>query len=398
MRISTLLPKLLLLVSLVTFLFIPATAQTPPAAANADAAAKLLVEKVGDFRAQGRASLPPIASGESAPGDFGIVSASTREYVGKDGQKFFVQLIRMRSGSAAYSFLKYDIARSIPARTDVIAELGAIGVLESKHISFIKGANFVYIKGANAQSSGDAKDASLLAFARVFAETLDGEAGEHPPLVLHLPEWERVNETTAYAVTLPALKKATGEHPVLEAVSFEGGAEAVTSPYGGAGRLAIIEFTTPQYATDNDARIKQRIDALRAEGKPVPSAYRRVGNYSVFVFDAPDEAAAAQLIDAVKWEKDVRWLGESPNALKRAQRAYYEMTGSTVLNVLIVSGVSILACLGIGGLLGGAVFLHRRAQAATTQVYTDAGGMVRLNIDDITQETDPARLLGRGER
>ena len=28
--------------------------------------------------------------------------------------------------------------------------------------------------------------------------------------------------------------------------------------------------------------------------------------------------------------------------------------------------------------------------------YSDAGGMLRLNIDELTPETDPARLLGPG--
>lgn len=380
-------------------LFIPASAQnlspakTPPT--PADRAVKMLPDNVGDFRAQGAARPQGVDLGEFAPEDFGIVAGSARDYASADGRRMRVQLTRTRSASAAYSFLKFHARPPAPAPTVIIEELGAVGVKSSNRMRFVKGATFVDVSGANDRGEGNA---ALVAFARQLAETLEGEAGELPPIVLHLPEWEAVNEATVFAVTLPVLQRAAGGQPVLEAVSFEGGTEAVASAYGSRGRLVIVEFTTPQIATDNDARIKQRIDELRTQGKPVPSAYRRVGNYSVFAFDAPDETAAGQLIDGVKWEKDVRWLGENPNVLKRAQRAYYEMTGNTVLNVIIVSGISILACLGIGGVLGGMVFLHRRAQAATTQVYTDAGGMVRLNIDDMTPETDPTRLLQSGKR
>ncbi|HYP54568.1 MAG TPA: hypothetical protein VEQ42_13545, partial [Pyrinomonadaceae bacterium] len=150
------------------------------------------------------------------------------------------------------------------------------------------------------------------------------------------------------------------------------------------------------YASDNDARVRQRVEQLRAAGRPVPSSYRRIGNYSAFVFGATDERAAAGLLDGVKYEKDVRWLDRNPNVLVRAQQAYTNMTGGVILTALKITGLSILLCLGVGALVGGAVFLYRRSHTPEA-VYTDAGGMVRLNIDDITHETatQPRLLEGR---
>ena len=85
-------------------------------------------------------------------------------------------------------------------------------------------------------------------------------------LVLHLPEWEKAYEQADYAISLAALQSAAGNRPALEALSFEGGAEAVTAVYG-QSRLVIVEFTTPQYAQDNDTRINERIRQLREEGQ-----------------------------------------------------------------------------------------------------------------------------------
>src|SRR6266852_2587216 len=76
----------------------------------------------------------------------------------------------------------------------------------------------------------------------------------------------------------------------------------VVSNYG-PSQLVIVEFTTPQFASDNDRRITAKIHELKNQGQPVPTAYRRVGNYSVFVFNAPDEQTAKQLIDQVKYQQ-----------------------------------------------------------------------------------------------
>lgn len=223
------------------------------------------------------------------------------------------------------------------------------------------------------------------------------KAGDVPILVMHLPDWEKkVNEGIGYAVSLPALQQAAGNRPALDAVGFDGGTEAVTAKYEG-GRLVIVEFTTPQYAADNDARIGERIAQLRAAGQPVPSAYRRVGNYSVFVFDAPDSAAADMLVSGVKYEKDVRWLGRNPHAEEIATKYYTSTMGSVILTTLITTGFAILLCLGVGGAIGGAIFLYRRAQHSAREIYSDAGGMLRLNIEDLNAPRATTKLVGRGE-
>src|SRR6202023_730026 len=115
-------------------------------------------------------------------------------------------------------------------------------------------------------------------------------------LVKHLPEWQTAQRGAVYAVNIGALRDAIPNQPILNELNFEGGTEAVTANYGQA-QLVIVEFTTPQFSVENDQRIWTRIAELKTAGQPGPMAYRRVGNYSVFVFNATDEKAANALLD-----------------------------------------------------------------------------------------------------
>lgn len=211
-----------------------------------------------------------------------------------------------------------------------------------------------------------------------------------PVLIKHLPNWETAGKNAKYSVTLDDLKRNVANQPVLDSVSFEGGTEAVAANYGQA-QLVIVEFATPQFSVENDQRIAAKIQELKGQAQPIPTAYRRVGNYSVFVFNGADEPSANQLIDQVRYEKVVQWLGDDPHLYERLQRYFAQTSAGVLIAVLKTSGLSILACLAIGGLVGFLLFRQRRAQSAA--VYSDAGGSVRLNLDGLTKTPDAGRLL-----
>ncbi len=244
----------------------------------------------------------------------------------------------------------------------------------------------------SASAIGTSAQAAPEISGRNTAVTVDNGAREIPVLSKHLPEWERVQKEAVYALNLAKLQAAVRNQPVLDVVSFAGGAEAVTAKYE-QGQLVIVEFQTPQLASDTDGRVGQRITELRAAGQPVPAAYRRVGNYAVFVFDAPNEQAANALLAQVHYEKVVQWLGEDPHRNERANRYWLNMSGSIILNTVKATGLAILVCLGLGGLFGGAVFMRRRAQTALNEQYSDAGGMMRLNLDNFAAPTTQVAAL-----
>lgn len=353
----------------------------------------MLPERVSDFKARDSASKEGLPEATVSPDEFGILSSATRVYVSPKGETFNITLVKMRSDSAAYSLLTNRARWGAPEQIIRLNEVGTAGIAWDGNVAFFKGPAFVLLSGGG---KDPAQNETLITLARGLSENLDRGENEIPVLVKHLPEWETAQERAIYVVSREALQAAMGRRPILDAVSFEGGAEAVTATYG-PSRLVIVENTTPQLATTNDALINARLKELRDAGQPVPTAYRRVGNYSVFVFDAPDEATAAKLIDSIKYEQVVQWLGHNPYALRNAQRKYTETTANVILAVLKASGLSLLLCLGVGAVFGGIIFKRRRQQQAAAEAFSDAGGMLRLNLDDVTQRYDSAKLLGPGK-
>ncbi len=317
-----------------------------------------------------------------------------RAYRTADGEKVVLRLVRATSDSAAFALLTNAPAAITKSAATSIGKrgVGTAATASPGHIFFFKGPVFGWVKSESQLKSEDA----LFSLARAFSETLDKGEGEVPVLVKHLPDWESVFSESQYAASSQELSIIAGNRPVLDAVSFDGGAEAVAVNYG-PSRLVIIEHTTPQIATDNDARINARLSELRAGGQPLPSGYRRVGNYSVFVFDSPDTETATKLVDKIAYEQVVQWLGTNPNLYERARREYSETTAGVILSVIKASGLSLLICLGIGGIFGAFVFRRRRAQQAVTEAYSDAGGMLRLNLDEMSTPAPTSRLLGKGD-
>lgn len=389
-----------LLYALALFSLLSAQAFSARAEVSPDEASLLLPDIVGDFHAQGKARPLDTKSAEAvgaALEDFNAVSAATRVYTSVDAQPFTTTLIKTRSDSSAYALLTRvisDMKGSGQPEKKRLNDAGLVadGFATEGRIVFFKGATFVSITTPSEKDGGKA----LSEFTIALAGTLDKGEEQIPVLVKHLPEWETARSRAVYAVSLPALQEAAGRRPVLDALSFEGGTEAVTATYE-RSRLVIVENTTPQLATTNDARITAKLKELSDSGQPLPSAYRRVGNYSVFVFDAPDEATAIKLIESIKYEQVVQWLGQNPYAYQRAVRQYTSTTAGVILAVLKASGISLLLCLGVGAVFGGIVFKRRRQQQTQAEAFSDAGGMVRLNLDEITHHYEPGKLLGPGE-
>ena len=362
--------------------FMTGTGQT----LTAEPAAKLLPDRIGTFKATSR-----VRPTEDHEANFNDISAGERDYQSIKGERLTVTLFKSTSDSGAYA--RFNRGASSPSNTPEkkIVTVGTLGYAAPKAVLFFKGPVSVAV---NARELPD-YSATPVDFARQFAETLDKGEGDIPALVKHLPDWQSGNLRSLYSVNLAGLKFNVPNQPVVDAINFEGGVEAVSANYGPA-QLVIVEFNTPQLATDNAERILARIQELRNQGQPTPTAYRRVGNYAVFVFDAPSELAANQLIDQVKYQQVVQWLGKNPYTYREAVAEFTQTTLGVLVSVVKASGLVLLGSLAIGGFLGALLFTRRRAQQQVRDAYSDAGGMLRLNLDEINPKTDPARLLGPG--
>ena len=347
---------------------------------NASGPAQLLPATIGKFKKVG-----VIAKEQKIPE---ALASETSEYVGNKEDRVQVEISRLRQDAQAYEALSVAAAtvRATKPNVDIVNNIGTAGFVTDDQLAFFKGRHFVWIKNLKGSR------ADLTELAQNLGETLDKGEGDIPPLVKHLPQLNVTQKNAVFLNSFTAFPQFPFDYPVLSAVQSEGNADAVLGTYG-PSKILIIEFNTPQLATVNDQRIKNRIQELWKLGQPAPTAYRRVGNYSVFVFDAPDEMMANHLIDEVKYEQVVQWLGDNPNIYKEAEKRYINTTLGVLVAVLKASGYAALACLGLGGLIGGLLFSYRRSQQKEALAYSDAGGMLRLNLDELTPETNPGRLL-----
>ena len=337
---------------------------------------------IGKFKST-LALAPPDFPDTSAP----PLSTSRTEYAGPNRSKVWVETFRFRQDAQAYEFLSLlaATARTSNGNIEILSPIGTAGFASANEIVFFKGSYVVIVKNVNG------RPADLNELALGWAEAIDKGEGDIPVLIRHLPAPDQVHTNAVYLSNFADLHRLPFRNAVYDAVQSGGNADAAFATYG-PSKVLLIEFHTPQLAADNDRRIIARIHELWKLGQPAPTAYKRVGNYSVFVFDAPDEQTAKELISQVKYEQVVQWLGENPNILKEAEKRYINTTLGVLIAVLKASGYALIACLGIGGLIGGLLFSYRRAQQKTV-TFSDAGGMLRLNLDELTAETDPSRLL-----
>ncbi|MCA1608354.1 MAG: hypothetical protein LC730_02705 [Acidobacteria bacterium] len=164
-----------------------------------------------------------------------------------------------------------------------------------------------------------------------------------PVLLKHLPNYDSVRGTAVFARSTHDLRRAAG---------------------------------------DADMRFRQRL-AETSEGSAV--FYRRIGNYSAFVFDAPTEVAAAGLLDQIKYEKNVQWLSEDPFYLKKVERAFIYTTRDIFIATVfvIVLGIVGSTLTGIGA--GFLFFRYREMRRAERTAFSDAGGLTRLNLDELSE-------------
>lgn len=221
---------------------------------------------------------------------------------------------------------------------------------------------------------------AVAAYAQPAAKSQEiSEADGRPVILQHLPDYTTVQSSAVFFTDKAALKSAVGNESVFDVLEFAGGTEAVTAAYP-QGRLVIIEYTNPQSSIEADGKVQQFIGST-----PSNFVYRRIGNYNAFVFGTTDAVAAGELLDQVKYQKTVQWLGEDPYILKKLER-YMVTTSkdimiSTVLVIVYGLGMSVLA-----GLAAGFIFFRFRDQKrAGREAFSDAGGLTRLNLDGLSE-------------
>jgi hypothetical protein len=177
-------------------------------------------------------------------------------------------------------------------------------------------------------------------------------------------------------------------------VNFSGGTHAVIANYNNAGgnlSLIIVEYHTPQLATDGYSQFQNYFGTISAQEKN-SRLLRRIGNYVVTAINVQDMLGAENIIAQIKYSPKVYWEGKKitdlpiqfrppdPLAIEEASQ-----TASMIIRTFYWIGIMILGAIVIGFITGGSFFYwkrYRRRKLGIDDIFSDAGGTVRLNLDD----------------
>jgi uncharacterized protein DUF6599 len=358
-----------------------------------DATSDLLPDSpVGGWRALSRLRILTTEEWSVLPdasiySEYGLQRLHSRVYTkGKD--RATVEIFEMRYPSGAYGLYTFNR-----------------GSLSSNRHEFYFGNFLASIDSSLNDNEFDS------AFVELLKKNPNQSGGRLPLLPSHLPGQNKIADSEKYLVGPAALAQLKAFSGLKDVIKFDGGVEAVAADYkNGDGTMSfmIIEYHTPQTAADGLKGVSKYIETLNRPDKD-SRIIKRVGNYLVHAVNVKNSTDAGNLISQIKYEYKVYWEGRKisdvplefrppdPVAIDEANRTLMIMVRSFYWVGALLSG-SIL----IGLLAGGTFFYYRRyrrRKLGLDELFSDAGGTVRLNLDDYLLEPgQPAvKQLGDGK-
>jgi hypothetical protein len=172
--------------------------------------------------------------------------------------------------------------------------------------------------------------------------------------------------------------------------------------------LIIVEYYAPQSAAEGEARIRDHFSALpqTEKGRLI---LKRVGNYVVAMSNVQDMPAAQNIVGQIKYQKKIYWAGRKFTDIPLEFRppdplAVEDMTRTvkTLVRSFYWTGIVLLSALILGFAVGVSLFQwkrYRRRKLGLDDMFSDAGGTLRLNLDDyLLPDNSQVGRGGEGEK
>lgn len=282
-----------------------------------------------------------------------------------------VEIFQMQFDSGAYGLFTFNRGKQNETRRE-----------------FFTGRYFVSI------SSETIKSIPLEPLILAIKENLNSSNGELSPLPSHLPEEGKIAESEKYLVGPAALAKLEGLSDLKDVVNFSGGTEVAVARYlngNTALSLMIVEYHTPQLATDGHAQFQAWFGRL-SEQEKIQRLLKRIGNYVVTTTAAQDLANVERLVSQIKYNPVVYWearkISDIPIAFRPPDPLAVEeftQTASVLIRTFYWIGVMLFGAI-VLGVVSGSVFFYwnryRRRKLGLDDMFSDGGGTVRLNLDE----------------
>jgi len=340
----------------------------------------ILPDKVGEnWQAIGHTSVLSADQASILPdgdiyAEYGLQTLTTRFY-SNGREKLAVELFQTRFASEAYGLFTYLRSKA-----------------SEKYQMFCTGPLSVRISSESESQTVDQ------AFINTLKKGIVNQEGELPSLPFNLPEEYKVGESERYVIGALALAQIREFADLKDVIGFAGGTQAAMAKYqngGGQMSLVIFEYLTPQLATDGYAQIRKYFESLSPQEKN-SRLLRRIGNYIVFAANIQDIPGAENIFAKIKYAPQISWEGRKitdlPIQLRPTDPIVFEeasQTAQMIVRTFYWIGVMIFGAILIGFIAGSSFFYwnrYRRRKSGIDDMFSDAGGTVRLNLDEYLLE------------
>jgi hypothetical protein len=376
------------------------TAKTVPTKSPKD----LLPEKLAGLKAAGDTKIFQAGNLNELAGDrariyqeYRIVSAASRQYSGS----IQAEVYQLDTPYCAYGLFTHEAGNALAVKLK--REIGSASAWTPNGFISWKDAFLVRVKDANAVNKTGVLQESLAA---EIAKTIgaNDKPVELPTLLNSLPK-NYVAHSERYFLGADSLN-AYFERG-REIFSFNGDAEATIAEYQkpdaaavqvstekskGATKstaeavpaaakplkLVIVEYHTPQFATEANKQASAYLAAL-SEDEQNQIVVKRIGNFLVGATNFEDRQFAEQLIDSIEYPYVVKWL-QNP-AIPTRDPFHEQKLAQVILSSFSLVGLAGLIMMTGGLIIGSIIFMRRRRQSR--EAFSDAGGMLRLQLDPI---------------
>jgi hypothetical protein len=362
--------------------------------------AGLLPEKLGGIKASSEAqerqaeNLNEVVSDQATIyREYRVIAAAVRTYGNLRVEVF--QMDTPDSAFGAYTHRAGDFLSKVPTK-----EIGSNSAVLTDAVIFWKQNYFVRVVSAETSKPVSAVHSNL-AFEVAKNISANDAPVERPVLLNSLPK-NYLARSERYFLGAESLNPYF-EHG-REIFSFDGDAEATVAEYrkpdapstqAGAEKkasakqmsatpvakplkLVIVEYHTPQFATQADTRATAYLTSL-SEEEQSRIMVKRIGNFLVGATGFEDREFAEQLINSIEYPYVVKWL-QNP-AIPTRDPFHEQKVAQVILSSFSLVGLASVIMMTGGLIVGTLVFLRRRKQSRET--FSDAGGMLRLQLDPI---------------
>jgi hypothetical protein len=282
------------------------------------------------------------------------------------GGTLSLEIIRVLDFRAAYSLL--SLLRPGPV---LAGPPGDVRAGDGGTLLFAQGRTFVRLRGRDIP--GDLPER----VARSVSARIGPREDRLPALVSRLPEPGRDHATLQYFPGLaPLLTHSAGRMPdyVRPGIDMEI-ARARYALDGSWGTLTLLDFPTPQIAEAYFEEFAPRA----APGAGARLYGRQAGPLVAFLEGELAPAAAAKVLDQVRYSYSVRWLEDdkgSPGILWGVPLPLLQTIVHSLIFVMLLAAASLLA----GALVAVCVFRRRQRRLKTERVADDDAVFTRLRL------------------